>query len=263
MRSGGGANGARELARPTGHDAYPARRGQAPSAAEIGALFRDLRRILRLSLPDLAVRLGTRIEVVTALERGEIGRLPPWPETVRVVTGYTSLARIDPRPVLAIIRNQMEGGATVVRVGDGAPNRLRSLARAASAAAGRVASTTRSAASVAWGARQAMAQNWIASETADMDFEAGARHSMAWLGRTGILVLLVVSLTLATYLARSTGLEGAFANLRTPIVRLVDKAQDYVARRLASSGQSSDDLKWVDVDDPRSRRADRLKTDPR
>jgi len=261
MRSAMGPVGARDASGPIRRASHPAQRGQSPSAAEIGALFRDLRRILRLSLPDLAARLGTRIDVVTALERGEIGRLPPWPETVRVVTGFTSLARIDPRPVLAIIRDHMEGKAAIAGSKD-AHHRLRAMARAAAGAAGRVAATTRSAASVAWGARQAMAQNWIASETADMDVEADARHSMAWLGRTGIMVLLVLSLTFATYLARSTGLEGALADLRTPIVRLVNKTQDYLVRRMGST-PSGDDLKWIEVDDPRSRRADRLPADPR
>jgi hypothetical protein len=227
---------------------------------------------LRLSLPELAARLGTRIDVVTALERGDIGRLPPWPETVRVVTGFTSLARIDPRPVLAIIRDHMEGRATVAGSMD-AHHRLRAMGRAAAAggrvaattwaaAAGRVAATTRSAASVAWGARQAMVQSWIASDAADMDVEERARHAMAWLGRTGIMVLLVLLLTFATYLARSTGLEGALADLRTPIGRLMNKTQDYLVGKV-SSASSSNELKWVDVDDPRTRRADRLETDPR
>jgi transcriptional regulator with XRE-family HTH domain len=262
MRSAVGPVGARNSSGPIRAASHPAQRGQAPSAAEIGALFRDLRRILRLSIPDLAARLGTRLDVIAALERGEISRLPPWPETVRVVTGFTSLARIDPRPVLAIIRGQMEGGATVVGARDARRQPLRSLARATASAARRVAATTRSAASVAWGARGAMAQSWIASEAADMDVEADARHSMAWLGRTGIMVLLVLSLTFATYLARSTGLEGALANLRTPIERLVSKTHDYIVRRTASA-PSSDELKWIDVGDPRSRRADRLRTDPR
>jgi hypothetical protein len=65
---------------------------------------------------------------------------------------------------------------------------------------------------------------------------------------------------------RSTGLEGALADLRTPIVRLAGRAHDYIVRRTASaapSDQGSDALKWIDVDDPRSRRSDRLRTDPR
>jgi transcriptional regulator with XRE-family HTH domain len=262
MRSALGPVGARDSSGPIRRSAAPAQRAQPPSTAEIGALFRDLRRILRLSLPELAARLGTRIDVVTALERGDIRRLPPWPETVRVVTGFTSLARIDPRPVLAIIRDHMEGRAAVAGVSGTARQQLRSLAKSASAAAGRVAATTRSAASVAWGARQAMAQSWIASDAADLDVEESVRHSMAWLGRTGIMVLLVLLLTFATYLARSTGLEGAVADLRTPIVRLMNKTQDYVVRQVGSASSSSE-LKWVDVDDPRTRRADRLETDPR
>lgn len=255
----------RETAGPVGRVPYPAQRERLPSAAEIGALFRDLRRILKLPLPELAARLGTRIDVVSALERGEIGRLPPWPETVRVVTGFTSMARIDPRPVLGIIRAHMEGKAPVAGIGaESSRRRLHSFAKATAAAAGRVAATARSAASVAWGARQGMAQRWIASETADMDPDADAHHSMGWIGRTGIMLLLVLSLTFATYLARSTGVEGALADLRAPIMRLANRAHDYIVRETAAvTAASRDGLKIIDVDDPRSRRGDRLRTDPR
>jgi hypothetical protein len=221
-------------------------------------LFRDLRRALRLSLPDLAIRLGTRIDVVTALERGEIDRLPPWPETVRVVNGFTSLGRIDPRPVLGIIRAQMERGATVV--GDRPRRPLRSLAQAAAQAVGRAANTARTAASLAWHERGAAALSWIATDAAERAVPVGMRHTRSWPSRTGVLVVLVLSLTVATYIVRNTGLEAAFADLRTPMFRLVNRAQDYILRQTAATREG---LKWIDVDDPRSRRADRLRSDPR
>jgi hypothetical protein len=40
----------------------------------------------------------------------------------------------------------------------------------------------------------------------------------------------------------------------------MNKTQGYIVGKVSSSGS---ELKWVDVDDPRTRRADRLEADPR
>jgi transcriptional regulator with XRE-family HTH domain len=233
---------------------------RAPGA-EIGALFRDLRRILGLSLADLANRLGTRIDVVTALERGEIGKLPPWPETQRIIAAYTSMARIDPRPVLGFIRQEMVNHSAR-RPASRGPLRqpFGLLAKATATATSRVLSTTRSAASAVLGAGSAVTQSWVESEAAGMDDDV---RSGAWLGRTGIMVLLLLSLSLGTYLVRSAGMDGALADLKAPVARLVDKAQTFIMDQTAGVAGGEQQLKWVDVDDPRSRRSDRLQSDPR
>jgi hypothetical protein len=247
-----------------GQSSYQAR-FQAPQAsyqsarAEIGALFRDLRRLLGLSLPDLANRLGTRLDVVAGLELGEVDRLPPWPETMRVVIAYTSLAQIDPRPVLGTIRQEMVNRSTVAIPEARRRQSLDSFARATAAATSRVLSGTRSVASAALLARRAIAQSWVQSEAADLD----DLRSGAWLGRTGIVVLLLLSLSLGTYLVRSAGMEGALADLKAPVARLVDKAHTYIMQQTAGAAGGERQLKWVEVDDPRSRRSDRLQSDPR
>ncbi len=73
-----------------------------------------LRRALGLTLATAASFAGTRIEVMVALESGDLAALPPWPETVRVVTQLTSLAQIDPRPVLGLIHQEMARTRTAV-----------------------------------------------------------------------------------------------------------------------------------------------------
>jgi hypothetical protein len=63
-----------------------------------------------LSENDLAMQLGTRSDVVQALEQGALYALPPWPETCRVVNGYGALLNLDVRPLLRRIYAQLEAG---------------------------------------------------------------------------------------------------------------------------------------------------------
>src|SRR3990170_2806236 len=185
---------ARDLAR-WGHG-----RGSASAAAESAGLFRDLRRVLKLSLPQIALRLGSRIEVIEALETGNARRLPPWPETVRVVTAFTGLARIDPRPVLAIIHDEMVLAAA---------------------------------------ARRRDAENP---------------------GRKRLLLLLLAGgapLLLGTALARPGMLEATVSALPSPLARLVRGIEDYALQHMAPT---HDGLKWIEVDDPRTRRTDKLQS---
>jgi hypothetical protein len=72
-------------------------------AAQIAHFFRDLRRNFRFSQPEAARRLGTNIDIIAALEAGDVSSLPPWPETCRIVQAYTGFARLDSVPVLRLI----------------------------------------------------------------------------------------------------------------------------------------------------------------
>ena len=78
--------------------------------AEVAELFRDLRAATALSEMDLAARLGTRPDVVQALEQGALYALPPWAETCRVVNAYGALLNLDVRPLLRRIYAQLEAG---------------------------------------------------------------------------------------------------------------------------------------------------------
>ena len=59
---------------------------------------------------SLPRRLGTRAEVVQALEQGALYALPPWAETCRVVNAYGALLNLDVRPLLRRIYAQLEAG---------------------------------------------------------------------------------------------------------------------------------------------------------
>jgi hypothetical protein len=78
--------------------------------AEVAELFRDLRSATTLSENDLAMRLGTRPEVIQSLEQGALFALPAWPETCRVVNAYGALLNLDVRPLLRRIYAQLEAG---------------------------------------------------------------------------------------------------------------------------------------------------------
>ena len=78
--------------------------------AEVAELFRDLRAATALSEMDLAARIGTRPEVVQALEQGALHALPPWAETCRVVNAYGAMLNLDVRPLLRRIYAQLEAG---------------------------------------------------------------------------------------------------------------------------------------------------------
>ncbi len=69
-------------------------------AQEVGRFFLDLRRAFRASPAQIAGRLATRVDIIAALESGDVRALPPWPETCRIVRGYAALAKLDPRPAL-------------------------------------------------------------------------------------------------------------------------------------------------------------------
>jgi hypothetical protein len=218
--------------------------GTTRAAAEIGCLFRDLRRALHLPLPQLAARLGTRIEVIEALEAGEARRLPPWPETARVVTAFTGLAMIDPRPVLGIIRQLMDARASSPRTSRSSQHRARALEI--------VQAMTRPAtAAVSSGA---FAARRMGAKVARM--AAGGRPSMARLGRRGFLVLASLSLAFCAYMAEAGGLTPEMAT--SPfLARVLRGAQDYLVWQMAPTREG---LKWIEVDDPRTRRGDRLET---
>jgi hypothetical protein len=83
--------------------------------AEVAELFRDLRAASALSEADLAGRLGTRVDVVQALEQGALYALPPWAETCRVVNAYGAMLNLDVRPLLRRIYAQLEAGIVELR----------------------------------------------------------------------------------------------------------------------------------------------------
>src|SRR5690606_6780102 len=72
----------------------------------LGSLVGDMRLALGMTPGELALRLGTTVDIIITLEQGRLRALPHWEETQRVVIGLCALHRVDPRPLLQRIHEQ-------------------------------------------------------------------------------------------------------------------------------------------------------------
>jgi cytoskeletal protein RodZ len=191
-------------------------------AHEVGRFFADLRRAFRVTQAQIAAQLSTRIDIIAALETGQVRALPPWPETCRIVRSYAALAGLDPRPALASLEMllQAEVYAPAPKRAP-APRRQREPALAA----------------------------------------AGETVRELWEGRVGqairMLVVVTVPVTIILLVTQTAVLEAAVAKLPPSVARIVRGAQNYVIVQFAPV---RDGLRWIDVPDPRSRRSDKLRT---
>lgn len=211
--------------------------------------------MLGLSPADVAARLGTSSEVVIALESGHVAALPPWPESARVVGAYLSAANIDARPVLSTLKSAVIAAEGQRRGGALAPPRLaRGTAPAKSAARRSL--------------RERMAPGLLAIRLPLSSLQIGGRmprllsrlaavYPGARLPRPswrttlslGVPVLLLVAVT-QTRIA-----DVAAASMPAPIGNALRGASEHVRVLLAPKFEG---LTWIDVADPRSRRADKL-----
>lgn len=219
-------------------------------------------------MPDCAERLHTRLAVIDALERGDFRRLPPWPETVVVVSGFTALAGIDPRPVLTAIRAELETKIIDARIADALPSR--SQPSPAPAAASKVtpgwpALQKTIAEGVASGQRGArvLAKTGIEAASKGMDRVRAAHGNAPQLanvrlpGRTPVAVSLAVTLSLVLMVTFGTSgaLQAAVSGLPEPISGAFRSFHDYL---LHATSTKKNGLVWIDVSDPRSRKTDKL-----
>ncbi len=206
--------------------------------AEVARFFQDLRTAFGMSQAQAAQRLSTRIDIVSALEAGDVSLLPPWPECCRIVRTYTGLVGLDPRPILHSLETLL---AITARTRKPAPKRSlipqfgrqrqpRQPARSKAAGSPALAAVSASLGRLLWGRE----------------------------GRAGrALFAIAVPVGLLVLLAQTSVLEAAVAKLPPSVARIVRGAQDYVTVQLAPV---RDGLRWIDVRDPRSRRSDKLRT---
>lgn len=211
-------------------------------AAEVARFFQDLRRALRLTPAQTAQALATRVDIIVALEAGQIGSLPPWPETCRIVRTYAGFAGLDPRPVLHSLEQLY---ASVPRVPAKAPrgprrNMLPNLGKQGAPLMAAIGGGSRRAVEVARGMHQAVN-------------DRAGRPGMALFSVTMAVALILL-------VTQTTVPEAAVAQLSPSMARFVRGAQNYVIVRLAPV---RDGLRWIDVPDPRTRRSDKLQTTAR
>jgi len=222
-----------EFARPrfglgsAGGQAREAATGPSPEKikAEVGRFFVDLRQTFRLSPAQAAKKLSTRPDIVAALEAGDVRRLPPWPETCRIVRSYTGFAGLDPRPVLHLIE-------VLLTLAASAPEPSRSRL-------------------------PAIMRPRPSARAHAPDYDDEDDPSLVRRLKLRTLLALSVPVAVVVLLTQTAVLEAAVSKLPPSVARIVRGAQNYVIVQLAPV---RDGLRWIDVPDPRSRKGDKLHT---
>lgn len=237
---GSGYEPARSYAGPRLHSApfaMPARVTPPDQsiAQEVGRFFRDLRQAFRLSHAQVASRVATRIDIVMALEAGNVHALPPWDETCRIVRAYTQFAGLDPRPVLKSLEVLLAAAAT---------------APASQTQRGGVLPRVSHKQAAAPETRRTRARAGIAEGSSD-------RHNGRTARTARLLVAAAVPVALVVLVTQTSVLEAAVSKLPPSVARIVRGAQNYVIVQMAPV---RDGLRWIDVPDPRTRRGDKLQT---
>ncbi len=201
--------------------------------AEVAHFFRDLRTAFQMTPAEAAQRLSTRIDIIAALETGDVSGLPPWPECCRIVRTYTGPVGLDPRPILHSLETLLAIEARTPK-----PEPKRTL--------------------VPRLGRQGKPRQTV--KTARSPILEAFWANLGWLlqGREGrALFAIAIPVGLLVLLTQTSVLEAAVAQLPPSMARIVRGAQNYVTVQLAPV---RDGLRWIDVRDPRSRRADKLRT---
>lgn len=233
---------------------------QASPRASVARLFFDLRQALGQTAHFVAAQLVTEPDVIDALEMGAFERLPDWAETSRVVLGYTALAGIDGTPVLRAIdeilrreavpqaqrfepRNAYEASPFS---GQAAPQRQPHGGNAGHAhhshhgglPVGRMLHDA--GAALAHGAKRL---------PADALMQVRKRPDRALYALSVPLLLLILALN--TSVVRT-----AFSYVPRPAAEIVRDMKMYFQVQFAPV---RDGLRWIDVDNPRDRRGDKLR----
>jgi len=212
---------ARAAARPAVHD------------EQLGKIFRNMRLSMKASREAIARRLTTSTTTLDNLEAGAIAALPHWKETVRIVRAYCELLRLDPEPILWRIRSQLQALAANVT-----PAHQPSPHPAEAANASRGAPRPHSAAR---------------ADPSGPGQHRRRRRGRAMLALSAPIALAAVVVYLVQLAPRPV--YRAAALLPSPIEIKVRAGLDYL---MLLTAPRRDGLTWIEVDDPRTRKTDRL-----
>lgn len=210
----------------------------AEARIEVMRLLRGIRVAQGLPEAVMAARLGTAPRIVAALEKGDFAGLPEWPETRGIVDRWVAGAGLDPRPALGSLALALQGhrlvGASPASF-DRKPGK--GIGRSTDLATGEVESAPPD---VAMPVRQAFR------------FAFGLPPSRAARWTT----IALIAAAIGTTATQTTVVAGALSKLPAPAERAVRSISDYFAVRFAPLYEGH---RWIDVEDPRSRRGDKLR----
>ena len=246
--------------------------GADPVLADI---FKTMRASLGMPPADVARLLHMPLDVLANLETGKVRALPPFPETVRYIADYGRLLDIDVKPILARIKSQtgdrepplvaaqressagrfgaalqaMKRPSWMTLQADAGDNGTRSRFANAAAAAPPAAMTV---------AHPAKAPRLPAKAAAlDASTMKSTRYRRS-VRRGGMTVAVAVALSAGIWSAaqsQSTVLFAAVDQLPSGLARSIRHGIDRMAMRMV---RMDDGLTWVVVNDPRSRKGDKL-----
>jgi hypothetical protein len=206
---------------------------------QVAQMFRGMRQALKVPRETIARRLATSPSTIDNFEAGAIAALPHWRETSRIVRGYCELVRMDPEPILWRIRDQLQAMATQVPQAGPPPPRVLLRQAAVPGAADDPALAEARTVSTARPPRRRQRVRTLFALSAPVAFLAA------------VAVLLQV---MPTPVYRVAGLLPAGLE---PTARA---GLDYIALLTAPR---RDGLRWIEVSDPRLRKADKLQTSRR
>ncbi len=228
----------------------------AESRALIARFFIDLRQALRLTVPQAAQYLQVRPEVVEALETGQVEYLPPWQETSAIVMTYTSMAGVNGRPALNAI-----GGLITYLAASAPPVRQQPLFREQPQFAPR----TERRRQPNPGAGQTHPQARPSNRPGRNFMQAGSaiansarrlpQEALDQVRRRPQRALYAVSLPLFGVLLLMLH-SSIFESVARPFGSAVRWVSTYFQEHY---GPVHDGMRYIEVDDPRSRRADKLR----
>ena len=207
--------------------------GSAQVRANIAKLFWEMRNALRLTPHQAAVYLQTRADVVEALEAGQFEVLPPWPETARIVISYAAMAGIDAQPLLRAL-GEIFRASVVTQIQPVQIQPVRSPQRPQSERL----------------------------RHAGMVFANGAKRlpagALRQVRERPERAFYTVSLPLAivVLLLNTSVLQAAFEHVPRPVSRMFQDVRQFFQVQFAPIHEG---LRWIDVDDPRCRRGDKLR----
>lgn len=214
------------------HDQF-SNHGQARQDRElIARFFTDLRRALRLTLPQAAQYMRVHPEIIEALEMGQVEDLPPWPQTSQIIMDYTSVAGIDGRPVLTavgglLVALQQAYEPPLAQRSDNHPRQAGSAMQAGG-------QFVRAGSVIANGARR---------------LPKDAMHQIRERPQRALYALSLPLFFLLFFHA------SIFDGIVRPFSAAVNSASAYFQEHFAPV---RDGFRWIEVRDPRSRRADKL-----
>jgi hypothetical protein len=203
---------------------------------QLGKIFRNMRLTLKVSRETVARRLATSTACIDNFEAGAVGALPHGKETERIVRGYCELLRIDPEPILWRI-------STVLQVVSNQPERR----------------TRKGRASRTNGSGQPQVRSHSARSERTARQSPRQRRSRRALFAVSAPVALLAGLVYMAHAAPQP-VYRAVAMLPKPIDSYARTGLDYVALLTATRREG---LYWIEVSDPRLRKADRLQSSTR